>query len=111
MHLAKQLESQLLEIAKLLPMVDTIEPEILLVVQGSEFAGNPKKYGINLWVTVRIVNDSWCFGLSPDVPWTFQNDKDADAWFKFYDRLKTLIYDFVEPHYWDAVDYVRHRFS
>jgi hypothetical protein len=110
MNLAKQLEDQLLEIGKLLPMVDAIEPEIMSVVQGSTFADNPEKYGINLWTTERTINDSWCFGLSPDIPWTFQNDKDADVWFKFYDKLKNLIYDFVEPHYWNAVDYVKLRF-
>lgn len=92
-------------------MVDAIEPEILSVVQGSAFADNPEKYGIQLWATERTINDSWCYGLSPDIPWSFQNDKDADAWFKFYDRLQTLIYDFVEPHYWNAVDYVRLRFD
>lgn len=105
-----QLDDQLQVIEKVLPKVAAIEPEILSVVQGSAFADNPEKYGINLWATKRTINDSWCFGLSPDIPWTFQNHKEADAWFKFYDRLKTLIYDFVEPHYWDAIDYVRLRF-
>lgn len=106
----KQLDDQLQAIEQVLPMVDAIEPEILSVVQGSAFADNPEKYGIELWATERTINDSWCYGLSPDIPWTFQNDKDAVMWFDFYDKLKSLIYDFVEPHYWDAVYYVQLRF-
>lgn len=106
----KQLDDQLRAIEKVLPMVNAIEPEIMSVVQGSEFADSPEKYGIQLWATERTINDSWCYGLSPDIPWTLQNDKDAVMWFNFYDKLKSLIFDFVEPHYWNAVNYVRLRF-
>ncbi|MBC8491750.1 MAG: radical SAM protein, partial [Candidatus Marinimicrobia bacterium] len=106
----KQLDDQLQAIEKVLPMVDAIEPEILSVVQGSAFAYNPEKYGIQLWATERTINDSWCFGLSPDIPWTFKNGKDAEIWFNHYEKLKKLIKDLVEPHYWNAIDYVRHRF-
>ena len=35
---------------------------------------------------------------------------DAEICFKHYDRFKTLIEDFVQPHYWDAIDYMRLRF-
>jgi len=54
-------------------------------------------YGIQLWATERTINDSWCYGLSPDIPWTFKNIKEAEMWFKFYVKLKDLIYDFVSP--------------
>jgi hypothetical protein len=106
----KQLDDQLQAIEKVLPMVEAIEPEIMSVVQGATFADAPARYGIRLWATERTINDSWCYGLSPDIPWTFQNDKDADVWFKFYDKLRSLINDFVEPHYWNAIDYVQLRF-
>ena len=31
-------------------------------------------------------------------------------WFKYYDKLKMLIGDFIQPHYHDAIDYMRLRF-
>lgn len=106
----KQLDEQLVTIEKLLPNVNSIEPEILSVVQETEFANNPEKYGIKLWAIERNINDSWCYGLSPDIPWTFCNHGDAKIWFKHYDKLRSLIEDFVQPHYWDSIDYMRLRF-
>ncbi len=81
----KQLNEQLRAIEKILPNVNEIEPEILSVVQGTEFASQPENYGIKLWATERTINDSWCYGLSPDIPWTFSNNSDAEIWFKYYD--------------------------
>lgn len=107
----KQLEKQLLTLEKILPYVYDIEPEILSVIQGTEFACHSEKYGIKLWATNRTINDSWCYGLSPDIPWTFSNPQDAKTWFKHYDKLKNLIKDFVQPHYWDSIDYVRERWN
>lgn len=106
----KQLNEQLLAVEKILPNINDIEPEILSVVQGTEFANHPESYGIKLWATERTINDSWCYGLSPDIPWTFSNNSDAEIWFKYYDKLKGLIKGFVKPHYWDSIDYMRLRF-
>ncbi len=104
-----QLDEQLRIIEKLLPNVNDVEPEILSVNQGTDFASQPKKYGIMLWATERTMNDSWCYGLSPDIPWTFSNNSDAEVWFKYYDKLRILIEGFVQPHYWDSIDYMRLR--
>jgi len=106
----EQLDQQLSAIDRILPSVNSIEPEILSVAQGTAFANHPEKYGIKLWTTEKNINDSWCYGLSPDIPWTFSNNRDAEIWFKHYDKLRTLIEDFVQPHYWDSIDDVRLRF-
>lgn len=103
----KQLDKQLFVIEKLLPYLDKIEPEILSVLEGTEFANNPAQYNIELWQAKKAINDSWCYGLSPDVPWAFSNSSDVMMWFKYYDKLRCLIKDFVEPHYWDSIDYIR----
>jgi len=106
----EQLDQQLSAIERILPSVNSIEPEILSMAQGTTFANHPEKYGIELWATEKNINDSWCYGLTPDIPWTFSNNGDAEIWFKHYDRLRTLIEDFVQPHYWDSIDDVRLRF-
>ena len=106
----KQLDEQLRVIEKLLPNVNDIEPEILSVNQGTEFASQPEKYGIKLWATERTINDSWCYGLTPDIPWAFCNKREAEIWFKHYARLRSLLEGFVQPHYWDSIDHVRLRF-
>lgn len=106
----KQLDEQLATIEKILPYVSGIEPEILSVMYETGFGISPEKYGIKLWVTRNNINDSWCYGLSPDIPWTFDNNKEVNMWFKYYDKLKKLIDAFVQPIYWDSIDYVRLRF-
>ena len=106
----KQLDEQLHTIEKILPNANEIEPEILSVVQGTEFGSHPEKYGIKLWATERTINDSWCYGLSPDIPWTFHDKSEAEIWFNYYDKLRILIEGFVQPHYWDSIDYMRLRF-
>jgi hypothetical protein len=106
----KQLDEQLLTVERILPDLSDIEPEILSVVQGAEFASHPDNYGIKLWATEQNINDSWCYGLSPDIPWAFCNSGDVQVWFEYYDKLRGLIEDFVQPHYWDSIDFVRLRF-
>ena len=59
---------------KIFPHLNAVEPEILSVVRGTEFANHPEKYGVKLWATERMINDSWCYGFSHDIPWTFSND-------------------------------------
>jgi len=106
----KQLDEQLVTVERILSNVNDIEPEILSIVQGAELASHPENYGIKLWATETNINDSWCYGLSPDIPWTFENSSDAKIWFEYYDKLRNLIRDFVQPHYWDSIDFVRLRF-
>lgn len=106
----KWLNEQLCFLEKILSYVDTIDLEILSVVQGSEFAKNPKKYGIKLNPSGPSINDSWCYGLSPDIPWVFSNKAEIDIWFKYIDKLYNLIKDFVEPCYWENIDAVKARF-
>ena len=52
--------------------MNDIESEILSVVQGTEFANHAEKYAIKLWTTGKTINDGWCYGLSPGIPWVFQ---------------------------------------
>jgi hypothetical protein len=107
----RELEEQLTNIEAILPHVTAFEPEILSVIQGTEFAKCPQDYGIRLWPIDRSINDSWCHGLSPDIPWTFENSIEVRRWFNYCDRLKDLIQGHVDPHYWDSIDAVRLRFS
>ncbi|MFX1554717.1 MAG: B12-binding domain-containing radical SAM protein [Promethearchaeota archaeon] len=106
----RQLDKQLINLEKVLPYVHAVEPEILSVIQGTEFAVHNEGYGIKLWTTDRTINDSWCYGLSPDIPWTFDDKKEADMWFSHYDELRTLLGGFVQQHYWDSIDHIRLRF-
>jgi hypothetical protein len=106
----KQLNEQLHNIETILPYVAAIEPEILSVLQGTEFAKRPERHGMQLWAKDKTVNDSWCYGLSPDIPWTFKSAGDARIWFRHDTKLRALIQDFVEPHYWDSIDEVHSRF-
>ncbi len=105
-----QLDSQLSNLEKMLPYVHGIEPEILSVVQYTDFAVNNQRYGIKLWAKERTINDSWCYGLSPDIPWTFYDPKEAEMWFEHYDQLKEELVDLVQPCYWDSIEAVRIRF-
>lgn len=105
-----QLDEQLRNIEAILRYVTAFEPEILSVIQGTEFARNPQEYGIRLWPPDRSINDSWCYGLSPDIPWIFENPVEAERWFDHCDRLRELTELLVEPHYWDSIDDVRSRF-
>jgi len=36
------------------------------------FANHAEKYAIKLWATGKTIIDSWCYGLSPDIPWVSQ---------------------------------------
>lgn len=106
----KQLNEQLSTLEKLLPCLTSIEPEILSVVNRSEFADYPTKYGMKLWETEKNINDSWCYGLSADIPWTFENDRYAKIWFDHCKKLQRLTDGLVQSHYWHSVDDVRSRF-
>lgn len=98
------LDSQLRQLEAILPFVRSIEPEILTVVNGSEFAESPSDYGIILNATERVINDSWCFGLSHDIPWTMSDPRQIETWFRHAAELRRLYGDRVEPTYWTNVD-------
>jgi len=107
----KRLDRQLSELEAILPFIHSVEPEILSVVQGSALAENPGNYGIQLWPESQSINDSWCFGLSPDIPWTFKDPYELDLWANHYIDLKGLLNDRVKPHYWESIEYVLSKYS
>jgi len=103
----ESLDNQLENIEKLLPYLSHIEPEVLTVVQGSEFASNPSKYGIKLYGTQNLLNDSWCFGLSQDIPWTMSDTSIMNEWFHFSNQLKQLCINHVKLDYWNAIEQLK----
>lgn len=107
----KDLEEQLVYLEEILPYITNIEPEILSVIQETEFANNPIKYGIKLWATEKTINDSWCYGLSPDIPWTFYDKNITKMWFKYYNKLYDLIKHYVRQHYWDSIEHIQLKFE
>jgi len=100
----RAMQAQLGPLEELLPYVTAIEPEILTVVNGSEFARHPSRYGIVLDATENVLNDSWCFGLSQDIPWTMQDSEAIRRWFRHVHQLKGLCYDRVDPLYWGSIE-------
>jgi hypothetical protein len=106
----RQLQSQIKNLERVIPYIHAVEPEILSVVQATEFARRHSEYGMRLWATEKTINDSWCYGLSPDIPWTFEDGNEAEMWFRFCEQLREMLGDYVEPHYWDSIDAVRLRF-
>ena len=98
------LTTQLKNIETILPYLYNIEPEILTIVHGSAFAINPIKYGINLYETNNPINNSWCFGLSHDIPWSMLDADLMMQWFNFSRNLKELCINHVKPGYWHAIE-------
>ena len=103
----KQLDNQLINLERILPRVNSIELETLSVLYNSDFYKNHNKFGIELFPKNDFVYDYWCYGLSPDMPWTFKNKTKLKMWFKYYDELKKLIYDYVDEQYWWHVDHIK----
>ncbi len=101
------LNSQLECIDELLPYIWKIEPEVLTVVNGSDFARNPSRHGIILHATENLLNDSWCFGLSPDIPWTMTDTDLMEKWFEHAYELRELCFEYVKTEYWDAIECLR----
>jgi len=95
--------SQLRRLESILPYLDGIELEVLTVVNGSEFARRPSRYGIVLNATENILNDSWCFGLSQDIPWTMADPAEIPKWLKHAEDLKSLCGELVAPVYWESL--------
>ncbi len=107
----RAMSSQLRRLEQLVPYVGAIEPEILTVVNGSEFARHPSRYGIVLSATEDVLNDSWCFGLSQDIPWTMADKSAIQRWFGHVDDLKRLCGDKVDPLHWESVERLRSDIS
>lgn len=101
------LELQLRRMEDILPYVHSIEPEVLTVMIGSGFAREASKYGIVLNATENLLNDSWCFGLSQDIPWTMSDTSLMKKWFEYVYKLRELLSEKVKPEYWDAIEYLR----
>ena len=59
--------------------------------------------GIVLNATENVLNDSWCFGLSQDIPWTMVDKSAINRWFRHVDDLKSICGDKVDPLYWESV--------
>lgn len=97
------LNSQLKYIEELLPYLCRIEPEVLTVVNGSGFAHNPSRHGIILDATENLLNDSWCFGLSPDIPWTMTDTDLMEKWFEHTHELRGLCSEYVKAEYWRTI--------
>lgn len=93
--------AQLAALEALLPYVAEVELEILTVVNGSDFAKHPRRYGIALYPKQNVLNDSWCFGLSQDIPWTLADLDAIPRWFRHAQALRDLCGDLVRPVYWE----------
>ncbi len=103
----KSLNTQMNNIEKILPYIHKIEPEILTVVHGSEFAKNPTKYGVKLYEANHPINNSWCYGMSHDIPWSMVDSNMMKQWFGFSEQLKGLCSNHVKQGYWRALDNLR----
>ena len=102
----RQLENQLRNLEKLLPLVSSIELESLSVLFGSDFYKNNATYGINLYPEENLIFPAWCYGLSPDVPWGFKEDADYFMWKEHIHVLRQMIGGFVDSKYWWHPDYI-----
>jgi len=104
------LHSQLKLLEELLPYLYSIEPEVLTIVNGSAFARDPSRYGIILNATENVLNDSWCFGLSQDIPWTLADTELIGSWLAHADGLRKLCGEYVKLEYWDAIECIRRNY-
>lgn len=100
----RAMQAQLVRLEEALPYVSRIELEILTVVTGSEFARHPGRYGIVLNATENIINDSWCFGLSQDIPWTMADRERIGEWVSHAEELRSLCSEWVDPIYWENIE-------
>lgn len=98
---------QLQVLEELAPYLYSIEPEVLSIMRGSYFAHNPAKYGIILNATDNLLNDSWCFGLSQDIPWTMRDAYLIEEWLAHADDIKRASNGLVRDAYWEAIDALR----
>ncbi len=104
-----QLENQLANIKELLPYIHGIEVESLSILQGSDFYFNHKKYGIDLFPRDETIFDYWCYGLSPDIPWKFEDNNYLKMWLEHVDKLRKLVDGYVPEHYWWHIDHIKEK--
>lgn len=97
----RAMNAQLAALEAILPYVAEVELEVLTVVNGSDFAKHPWQYGIVLYPQRNVLNDSWCFGLSQDIPWTMADVDAIPRWFRHAQALRGLCGDLVRPVYWE----------
>lgn len=107
----KELDNQLINLEKVLPYIDKIELETLSVLYNSDFYKKHNNFGIELFPKSNLIFDYWCYGLSSDIPWTFRNKSKFDMWFKHIDKLKNLIYDYIDDQYWWHIDHIRKNYG
>ena len=106
-----QLAEQLEVIEKVLPYVNCVHLEILSVTNRSEFSLFPERYGMELWPTSgESIIPSWCYGFSPDIPWTFLNKSEIKLWIDHYDDLKLLLVDKLPSYYYESIDYLKNDY-
>ena len=104
----EQMDSQLSTVEPLLPYIHSINLEILTITNYSEFALRPYKYDIELFPKDgKSIIPSWCYGFSPDIPWTFLNKSGIKLWIDHYDDLRLLLGDIVPSRYYEAIDYLK----
>ena len=107
----KQLDNQLINLERVLPYIYKIEVETLSVLYKSDFYKNHNKFGIELFPEDNLIFDYWCYGLSPDIPWTFRNKSKLNMWFKHIDQLRSLINDYVDDQYWWHIDHIKENIN
>jgi hypothetical protein len=108
----EQMGIQLNNIKPLLPYIHSINLEILTITNHSEFALHPDRYGIELFPEAgKSIIPSWCYGFSPDIPWTFLNKSEIKLWIDHYDDLRLLLGNVVPPHYYESIDYLKGEFN
>lgn len=108
----EQMDRQLSTIEPLLPYIYSIDLEILTITNYSEFALHPYKYDIELFPeSGKSIIPSWCYGFSPDIPWTFLNKSGIKLWIDHYDELRAMLGDLVPSHYYESIDYLKSEFG
>jgi len=108
----RQLDEQLEVIEKVLPYVNCVHLEILSITNRSEFSLFPERYGIELWpMSGKSIIPSWCYGFSPDIPWTFHDVNDIQLWINHYEDLKLLLADKLPSYYYESIDYLKGEFN
>jgi hypothetical protein len=107
----KELDNQLINLEMILPYINKIELETLSVLYNSSFYKKSDEFGIKLFPKKDLVFGYWCYGLSPDIPWTFMDKNKFDMWFKYIDKLKSLINGYVDDQYWWHVDYIKDNYG
>jgi hypothetical protein len=103
------LDYQIKILERLVPYLSSIEPEVLTVLGGSYYARFPEKYGIVLDATESVLNDSWCFGLSQDIPWALEDYALLERWLRHIEVLRDICSSLVKQEYWSAIDDIKAR--